>query len=136
MKQLFGDEVANANSSFIVKKQDALTCVQTSQFRFLDFTKFMAPGCNYAAYLKAYVEQEEKGFFPYEWFDSLEKLDHPRLPPHEAFYSKLKLSNISEQDYAWKRRGMHTVRDLLVWYNNLDVKPFLTALERQVASPC
>ena len=137
MKQLFGADVANANSSFIVKKQDALTCVQTDQFRFLDITNFMAPGCNYAAYLKAYGVQEEKGFFPYEWLDSLEKLDHPRLPPHEAFYSKLKLSNISEEDYAtveaaWKRHNMQTVRDLLVWYNNLDVKPFLTALERQV----
>ena len=100
MKQLFGNEVANANSSFIVKKQDALTCVQTAQFRFLDITNFMAPGCNYASYLKAHGVQEEKGFYPYEWLDSLEKLDHPCLPPHEAFYSKLKLSNISEEDYA------------------------------------
>ena len=136
MKQLFGSEVADDNSSFIVKEQNALTCVQTAQFRFLDIINFMAPGCNYAAYLKAYEVQEEKGFFPYEWLVSLEKLDYPRLPTREAFYSKLKLSNISEEEYAtveaaWKRHNMRTIRDLLVWYNNLDVKQFLTALERQ-----
>jgi hypothetical protein len=32
---------------------------------------------------------------------------------------------------AWRNEGMRTVRDLLVWYNNLDVEPFLKALDKQ-----
>ena len=30
-----------------------------------------------------------KGVFPYDWFDSLEKLSEINLPPKESFYSKL-----------------------------------------------
>ena len=40
-----------------------------------------------------YGEQFEllmkKGVFPYDWFDSFEKLNATELPPKEAFYSKL-----------------------------------------------
>jgi len=30
-----------------------------------------------------------KGVFPYDWCNSLEKLDEMQLPPKEAFHSKL-----------------------------------------------
>ena len=40
-----------------------------------------------------------KGFYPYEFIDSCEKIHHPTLPPQEAFYSKLKLEGISDTDY-------------------------------------
>ena len=33
---------------------------------------------------------------------------------------------------TWQREGMETLRDWLVYYNNLDVEPFLDALERHV----
>ena len=138
MKRLFGSEVKTRsdNTTFIVKRQDAMTCVQTEHFRFLDIVNFMSPGFNYASYLKAFGVEEQKGFFPYEWLDSLDKLDQTTLPPRSAFFSKLKQESISEEDYrvvlrAWHEHGMKSVRDLLIWYNNLDVKPFLTALERQ-----
>ena len=32
---------------------------------------------------------------------------------------------------AWHDNKMKCVRDLLVWYNNLDVKPYLLALDSQ-----
>ena len=35
-----------------------------------------------------------KFFFPYEWFDSYEKLDYPELPPVECFYSSLRQTNV------------------------------------------
>ena len=31
--------------------------------------------------------QRRKGILPYEWFDSIDKLDETTLPPKEAFYS-------------------------------------------------
>lgn len=42
---------------------------------------------------------------------------------------------MSEEDYAvcqraWAEKGMQTLRNILVWYNNLDVVPFLETLEK------
>ena len=31
--------------------------------------------------------ERRKGIFPYEWFDSMDKLNNTELPPKEAFYS-------------------------------------------------
>ena len=123
---------------FVVKKNDALTCVQTERLRFLDAINYISPGFSYAKYLTAYGVEECKGVFPYEWLDGLDKLAFPSLPPREAFYSSLTQKNVSEEDYAlvslaWSTHGMKTVRDLLIWYNNLDVVPFLKALETQCA---
>ncbi|CAG2213159.1 unnamed protein product [Mytilus edulis] len=77
---------------------------------------------------------ENKGFFPYEWFDGVDKLNHPTLPSHDDFYSSLKECNISPEDYdycqrVWSQNDMSTFRDFLVWYNNLDVGPFVQAVE-------
>ena len=104
----------------------------------LEKRNFFAAGSSYAGFLKAYNCQQEKGFFPYKWLDSLEKLNDAHLPPHEEFYSKLKNSNITEEDYkccqqVWESEGMQTMRDFLVWYNNTDVVPFVEAVERMKA---
>ena len=63
------------------------------------------------------------------------KLEYQSLPPHESFYSSLKQSNISLQEYefcqcVWVERRMRTFKDFLEWYNNLVVEPFVTAVER------
>ena len=42
----------------------------------------------------------QKGFYPYEFIDSHEKLHYPEPPPKEKFYSKLKLEGISDEDYT------------------------------------
>ena len=73
--------------------------------------------------------------FPYQWFDYLEKLEHRSIPPHEAFFSTLKNKNISEEDYqycqqVWSNNNMQTIREFLIWYNNLDVQTFREALEK------
>ena len=89
-------------------------------------------------YLKVYGISTQMGFFPYEYVSDLEQLKETSLPPHQAFYSRLKGSNISEEDYSWcqrvwKENRMETLKDFLCWYNNLDVKPFLEAIEKQTA---
>ena len=37
--------------------------------------------------------------FPYDWFDSLEKLSDRNLPQKEAFYSKLNDRDITDKDF-------------------------------------
>ena len=132
---LFPVLVQNEEVQFTIKRNNNFMCFKTKHLRFLDVTNFLAPGFSYDKFLKAYECTQTKGFFPYEWMDSLDKLNQTYLPPHEAFYSTLKEQNISEEDYqyclqVWSDNNMQTFKDFLVWYNNLDVQPFCDALEK------
>jgi G:T-mismatch repair DNA endonuclease (very short patch repair protein) len=122
--------------NFAVRRNSSLMCFQTDSFRFLDITNFIGPGQSYSSYLTAFGVEESKGFFPYEWFDDLSKLQHPCLPKQEDFYSKLKQEHISTENYRmceriWDENGMKSMKDFLIWYNNKDVVPFLEAIEAQ-----
>ena len=69
---------------------------------------------------------KRKGVFPYDWFNSLEKLNYKSLPPKEEFYSLLKGEGISEEEYAfalevWEVFGCETFKDYLELYNEIDV---------------
>ena len=71
-------------------------------------------------FLRAYECEQTKGFFPYEWVDGLDKLNETLLPPHAAFYSSLKNTNITEQEYeycqqVWEENNMQTFEDFVVW---------------------
>ena len=46
--------------------------------------------------LKKFNLERRKGIFPYEWLDSVDKLNNTELPPKEAFYSKLKRSGLTD----------------------------------------
>lgn len=121
---------------FVIKKNSSMVCLESDHLRFIDITNFIAPGSSYASYLSAFGCTEEKGFFPYEWVDNLNKLETTSLPPRRSFFSSLTGKSISEEDYAycqcvWERERMKTFRDFLIWYNNRDVVPFLEALEKQ-----
>ena len=45
---------------------------------------------HYEALVKAYGDEVGKLWFPYEWFDTADKLDHPDIPEYRHWYSKLK----------------------------------------------
>ncbi|XP_078359971.1 uncharacterized protein LOC144644372 [Oculina patagonica] len=127
--------VQNQGIQFTIKKNQAYLALKSGKLKFLDVSNFLAAGSSYAGFLKAYDCSQEKGHFPYKWLDSLDKLDHPRLPEQSAFSSWLRNTTISAEEYAqcqeaWQKEGMETMRDFLVWYNNLDVSPFLEALEK------
>ena len=131
---LFPVIMKEGSVKFIVKKGSSYPCITTTSLRFLDIMNYLAPGYSYRDFLKAYGAEVGKGYFPYEWMTSLDKLDHPTLPEHHCFFSKLKNSNITEEEYAfcqevWESRQMTSMRDFLMWYNDLDVQPFLVALE-------
>ena len=110
--------------TFTIQKNNDYMCIKTKKLKFLDMKNYLAAGTSYDQFLKAYGVQVRKFFFPYEFLDSLEKLDCPSLPPHEAFYSSIKNSNIFHEEYAlckraWKEQKMTTLRDFLIYYNNL-----------------
>ena len=49
-----------------------------------------------------------KGVFPYDWFDSFDKLNATQLPPKEAFYSKLSDEDITEDNYQHAKKVWET----------------------------
>ncbi|CAG8852912.1 8146_t:CDS:2, partial [Gigaspora margarita] len=67
-----------------------------------------------------------KAPFPYDWFNTLEKMDATSLPPIEAFDSILNKSKCSEKAYkivqeVWESFNMKIFRDYHDFYLNLDV---------------
>ena len=118
---------------FVLKKANFFLCLKTTKLRFLDIRNFLAPGFSYRKFLIAYGAEDRKFFFPYEFMDSIEKLNFPRPPPHEAFCSLLHQSNISNKEYAlnvetWQKEGWTSLKNLLIHYNLLDVFPLIQAI--------
>ena len=69
---------------------------------------------------------KQKGFYPYEYMDSIEKFKDKTLTPFEAFYSKLLGRGISEKNYnhaknVWISFNMKTMLDYHNHYNKTDV---------------
>ena len=126
------------NNAAVIKRQNTYMCLCTDQLKFVDICNYLAPGVSYDKYLKAYGCELQKGHFPYEYMDDLQKLEDRVLPPQSAFFSRLKNEGISNDDYAlcqavWRDNGMETLREYLIWYNNRDVTPFLDAIAKQFA---
>ena len=69
---------------------------------------------------------KQKGFFPYEYLDNLEKLKDTITPTQDAFYSNLSGKGINEGCYkhvlnVWKKFNIKTLKDYLKLYNISDV---------------
>ena len=90
--------------SFTILKNNDFMCLKTDIFKFLDIKNYIAPGFSYKKFIKACGASQSKFYFPYEWFDSLEKLKHDKLPPYETFYSSLKKKHISAEKYQLSSR--------------------------------
>ena len=122
---------------FIVKKNNNYLCINTKKLKFLDICNYLTANVSYQKYLETFESKQNKFWFPYEWFTSLEKLDQRYLPPHEAFISNLRGNkNITSQEYkecqkVWKTQRMRSMKDYIIYYNNLDTGPFLEALKNQ-----
>ena len=109
--------------------------------RFIDSFKFMAASLdslvnnlpkddfiNLGSYYSGDIFNllTKKGVYPYEYMNSFENLEETKLPPKEAFYSKLSDENISDKDYehakkVWETFKMKTLRDYHKLYNKVDV---------------
>ena len=69
---------------------------------------------------------KQKGFYPYEYMNTEEKFNDTKLPPREAFYSKLSGRGIREKDYkhacnVWNTFKMKTFKEYHELYNVTDV---------------
>lgn len=145
-KQLF--QVLGPDNIISVIKNSGYMCISTRSLKILDISNYLPAGTSYAGYLKTYIGECAcqnkitcecglgKGLFPYEYIDSFRKLNETNLPPKSAFDSSLRNSSISEEDYkrvkwVWRRYDMKSIKDLLEWYNNLDVLPFIKAIAKQ-----
>ena len=85
---------------FVIKSGTRYKVIKTNQFTFLDQMSYCAAGTNLRKFIKAYDIGEEKGYFPYEWFDSYDKLDCliSDLNIHD-FDSSLKNTKMSQTDF-------------------------------------
>ena len=136
IRQHFIPLLAQDPGTFAAEKNGRIMFINTPKFKFLDVLNYLGPGITYEKWVKTYGATLSKSWLPYEWFDSPDKLDFPGLPPYMAWYSKLKgeyVLTLKEYDAChriFKERGMQTFGDWLEYYNNLDVAPFLEALQK------
>ena len=69
---------------------------------------------------------KQKGFYPYEYMDSIEKFKEDKPPPQKAFFSKLTGRGITDKNYkhvwnVWNTWNMETMKDYHELYNIADV---------------
>ena len=62
---LFISENYKDNEIFTFKKNNSYISISTPHLKFLDISNFLAPGCSYSQFLKAYGSELNKGVFPY-----------------------------------------------------------------------
>ena len=136
IKEYFVKNLAEISDVNVAKKENSYMFLSTPKFKFLDIKSYLAPGLSYNAWCRAYGTELQKLVFPYEWFDSFEKLNHKGPVKYEDFYSSLKGGiTISQEEYQnfceeFHKRGCVTMKDWLKEYNLADVKPFIEALEK------
>ena len=136
IKEYFVKNLAIISDVNVAKKENSYMFLSTSNFKFLDIKNYLAPGLSYDAWCRAYGCELQKLAFPYEWFDSFEKLNHKGSVKYEEFYSSLKGGiTISQEEYQnfcdeFSKRGCVTMKDWLKEYNLADVTPFIEALEK------
>ena len=68
----------------------------------------------------------QKGFYPYEWVDNVEKLNFIGLPPAESFYSTLSQESISAKNYehataVYNKLNCRSFKDYHMTYLKCDV---------------
>ncbi|KAG2867354.1 hypothetical protein PC113_g2009 [Phytophthora cactorum] len=131
-----------------VIKNPSYMCIATSDMKMLDISNYVPAGTSYSKYLSTYLGDCKcddkircvcglgKGIFPYEYITAFNVLSQTTIPPKSAFDSELRGTSISDADYkrvqfVWEHYDMKSIKDLLIWYNNLDVVPFIKAIKAQ-----
>ena len=136
IKEYFVRDLAIISDVNVAKKENSYMFLSTPNFKFLDIKNYLAPGLSYDAWCRAYGCELQKLAFPYEWFDSFNKLNHKGPVKYEEFYSSLKGGiTISQEEYQnfcdeFRKRGCEAMKDWLGEYNLADVEPFIEALEK------
>ena len=139
----------------VIKQQASYTVLELGRYlKFLDVYKYQSPSCTLDSFMKAEgivdtnnSDKSVKSYFPYEWFDSYDKLDYPGLPPPPCWFSTLKGCNVLGKSEEEINRNYETCQKrlmeisprnpkfqhFLVFYNSMDVGPMLVATQRWLA---
>ena len=100
-----------------IKKRNQLISLKLADFQLLDIMNFLGGATSLDSFLKAHKTSETKGFFPYEWFDHLNKMQNTELLPYDAFHCKLRSCSHLGTEYTdyviLLRRGLATEQDQL-----------------------
>ena len=148
----------SSNKNFVIKQNSRYPLLSTECFRFLDVMNYVSQGVSLDKFLLSYEIDMRKGYFPYTWFDCVEKLDSECLPAYDAFYSDLKKVNVLDVEYnnflnngsigdtpltglelhhslvsLWDEYNMKSFKDYLIYYNSMDVKPLVKAVNKMLA---
>ncbi|EGZ14582.1 hypothetical protein PHYSODRAFT_395325, partial [Phytophthora sojae] len=140
--------VIGTNNIKSVIKNPSYLCIATWNMKILDISNYVPAGTSYDKYLTTYLggcKCEDKiscvcglgkGIFLYEYITSFNVLNETQVPPKSAFDSKLRGTSISNDEYervkfVWGHFEMKSIKDLLILYNNLDVVPFIKAIQAQ-----
>lgn len=121
----------------VIKKGNAYMCISTKRLKYLDLTNYLAPGTSLESLYKSYSVKTPKGLFPYQWFDSLQKLKKKKLPSRKKFHNVLTNSTISRKMYnqckeVWNQHKMKNFGEYLMLYNNSDVTGLVEAVEKMI----
>lgn len=65
------------NETYTFKRNNSYACMSTPKFKFLDITKYLTPGIKIFRVLACFRCPRMLRVFPYQFLDSVEKLDYP-----------------------------------------------------------
>jgi hypothetical protein len=129
-------------SHVIAKTMERYLCFRIGKFNFIDSMNFLGTSIeklgeileksNAYEYTKKYIDPKyhhilnKKLKFPYEWFDSYDKLNEHNLPSIDKFYSHLKVKQITESEYeetirTFNELNCKNINEYLEFYNKMDV---------------
>ena len=135
---------ANANDCKVktLKKGAKYITLEVDDIVFKDTLQYTSP-CNLETYLRQWQAPEPKGIFPHGHFSNIESMRETLdFPDQSAFYSKLKQSGPTNEDYN-NAKELYNERfrlpdghpdkwdnfsAYLKWYNSQDVGPLVVAL--------
>ena len=121
----------------LIKKGNAYLLLSSKKLKFLDMQALISPHASYSNWLKSlHIPGAAKSFFPFSWFDSLEKLKETRLPDRKWWTNDIRQEKLTDEEWeeinsAWKTNGMKTMRCFLEYYNNKDVSHFIQGIQKQ-----
>ena len=82
----------------VLQKANQFVSFKFGDIQLLDIMHCLGVATSFASFLKDFLTKETKGFFPYEWFDCLEKMNNKDLPFYDSFFIILPNSKPLEKD--------------------------------------
>ena len=120
----------------VIKQHSRYTALFCDTLRFLDLCSYLAPHTSLKEFLCAFTT-ESKGFFPYTWFDSFDKLQKKELPSLVDFDDIFKKTQLCPSEYQhcldiWCQNNMQSFSDYLQYYNQLDCTATIAGIAKMM----